>query len=66
MGGWLHEDLAKEARGDGRTAFNKGVPATANPYPAGCMECRHWNDGWAYGERLAQRETARPDVAAAE
>ena len=64
MGGWLHEDLAREARIDGKHAHRNGEPVTENPYPAATFERRHWRDGWRCAERFAADAVRRPAAAA--
>lgn len=42
----------------GRAAFASGVTIGGNPYPPGCVNWRHWNEGWK-GEREHVVEQAK-------
>ncbi len=51
----LKEDIAKEARMEGKEAFRDGKTPPSNPHPTGTRECSSWYEGW-YAERNLEME----------
>ena len=56
----LREDIAKEARKDGSSAFRSGTAIQMNPHQTGTRECSAWFEGWYVAERFALEEMLFP------
>lgn len=56
----LHEDIAKEARREGSSAFRDGIAIQTNPHQTGTRECSSWFEGWYAAERFALEEKLFP------